>query len=66
MTYMVQRFAVSAFFRWYDVWIGAYWDREAKVLYVCPVPMFGLKIKMPWRRGNAPPWDSDTKGPADV
>jgi hypothetical protein len=50
MTAIVQRFAVSAFFRWYDLWIGAYWDREAKVLYVCPVPMFGLKIKMPWRR----------------
>jgi hypothetical protein len=50
MTAIVQRFAVSAFFRWYDLWIGAYWDRDAKVLYVCPVPMFGIKIKMPWRR----------------
>ncbi len=55
-TTIMQRFSVRPFFRWYDLWIGAYWDRENRVLYVCPVPMFGLKIKMPWRRGNPPSW----------
>jgi hypothetical protein len=58
MTQVVQRFAVTPFFRWYDLWIGAYWDRDAKVLYVCPLPMIGLKIKMPFRRGKVPSWTS--------
>jgi hypothetical protein len=32
------------FFRWYDLWIGAYWDRATRTLYVCPVPMLGVAI----------------------
>lgn len=36
----------SIFFRWYDLWIGAYWDRKARMLYVCPVPMLGVKIEL--------------------
>lgn len=39
---------VEGFFRWYDLWIGAYLDRERKTLYVCPVPMFGVKIVLHW------------------
>jgi hypothetical protein len=25
-------------FAWYDLWVGAYWDRKGRVLYVCPLP----------------------------
>jgi hypothetical protein len=35
---------VRLFFRWYDLWIGAYWDRHSRTLYVCPVPMLGVAI----------------------
>jgi hypothetical protein len=41
---------ISVFFRWYDLWIGAYWDRKTKALYVCLLPMVGLKIE---RRSDA-------------
>jgi hypothetical protein len=37
---------VSFFFRWYDLWIGVYVDVPNKTLYVIPIPMFGVKIKL--------------------
>lgn len=38
------------FLRWYDFWIGAYYDKEAGDLYICPVPMLGICIHLPWVR----------------
>ena len=38
---------VAPFFRWYDLWIGAYWDRDARSLYVCPLPCLGVRIEFP-------------------
>lgn len=35
---------VSLHFAWYDMWIGAYYDREGRTLYVCPVPMVVIKV----------------------
>ena len=37
---------LTPFFRWYDLWIGAYYDVKTKTLYVCPIPMFGVKIEL--------------------
>lgn len=31
-------------FAWYDIWIGAYWDRRNRRLYILPIPMFGIVI----------------------
>lgn len=36
---------VKPFFRWYDLWIGAYIDTENKRVYICPFPMFGVCIE---------------------
>lgn len=36
---------LTAFFRWYDLWIGSYWDKAGRALYVCPVQMFGVKVQ---------------------
>ncbi len=35
---------VEVFLAWYDCWIGAYYDRAAGALYVCPLPMCVVRI----------------------
>ena len=34
------------FFRWCDLWVGCYWDGNERALYICPLPMIGVKIKL--------------------
>lgn len=31
---------------WYDMWVGAYWDRRARILYVCPLPMLLVELRL--------------------
>lgn len=31
-------------FAWYDLWVGAYWDRKTRQLYVLPLPCLGFVI----------------------
>ena len=44
---------ISFSFKWFDIWIGAYWDRFDRVLYICPLPMCVIKIEF------APNMDDD-------
>jgi hypothetical protein len=37
---------VKLMFAWYDMWIGAFWDRKQKTLYLFPLPMIGMKIQI--------------------
>ena len=41
-----KRLYIKPFFRWYDLWVGLYIDKANKTIYVCPLPMIGLKIKL--------------------
>jgi hypothetical protein len=36
---------VQFFFAWYDAWIGIYWDRKKKALYILPLPCIGIVIQ---------------------
>lgn len=35
------------FFRWYDLWVGVFIDTKTPAIYICPLPMIGVKIT--WR-----------------
>ena len=35
---------IKLFVAWYDLWIGIYWDRKCKILYILPIPMLGIRI----------------------
>ena len=37
---------VKPMFAWYDFWIGAFYDKPRRRLYVFPVPMFGVRIDL--------------------
>jgi|WetSurMetagenome_2_1015567.scaffolds.fasta_scaffold02470_17 hypothetical protein len=31
--------------RWYDLWVGFYWDRRELVLYFCPLPAVVVELR---------------------
>lgn len=43
---------LSAFFAWYDLWIGAYWSAESRTLYLCPLPMLCVAVTFRPTRGG--------------
>lgn len=35
---------IRLLFAWYDLWVGAFWDRKSRKLYILPLPCIGIVI----------------------
>lgn len=46
---------------WFDFWVGIFWDRRKRRLYIFPIPMVGVVVQ--WPRQIAPA-GTDSKGRA--
>ena len=40
---------VRFMFAWFDCWVGAFWDRARRRLYLFPLPMLGVVVQFPAR-----------------
>lgn len=36
---------IRLLFAWYDLWVGAFYDKKNRRLYVCLLPMLGFVIQ---------------------
>ena len=43
---------IRLIFAWYDFWVGIFWDRQKRALYLFLIPMIGIVICRSWRRIN--------------
>lgn len=46
-----QNMKVQLIFKWFDFWIGIFYDQKKNWVYLLPIPMFGIIFKLPdnWR-----------------
>lgn len=47
---MGARVRVRPVFAWYDFWIGWFYDRQKRRLYILPIPMVGVVIEFDERK----------------
>ena len=41
----IRPYSLKFIFAWYDLWVGLFIDRDNKLIYFFPVPMFGVRFK---------------------
>lgn len=37
---------IRPLFAWFDMWVGVFYDRKARKIYVLPLPCFGFVITL--------------------
>lgn len=41
---------IRPIFAWFDLWVGAFWDRKSRQLYIFPIPCVGVVLKFRTRQ----------------
>lgn len=41
---------IQFIFKWYDLWIGFFYDKNKNWIYFLPLPMVGIIIKLPIKK----------------
>ena len=41
---MKTKLKIEIKFKWYDFWVGWFWDKNSRSLYICLLPMIPIKI----------------------
>jgi hypothetical protein len=36
---------IKIIFKWFDFWVGLFWDSNKEYLYIFPIPMLGIVFK---------------------
>jgi len=37
---------ISLKFAWYDLWIGLFYDKKKRIIYICPLPTILIIIEL--------------------
>jgi energy-converting hydrogenase Eha subunit G len=43
---------IQFIFAWYDLWVGAFWDKKKRWLYILLIPMCGIILKFGQKKGQ--------------
>jgi hypothetical protein len=46
----IKRFCCRLKFKWYDLWVGLYYDEEHGIWYFCPVPTLAFEFQLIQKR----------------
>lgn len=41
----ISRLIIRVKFRWFDLWVGFYYDKKTGILHFCPVPTIAIEIQ---------------------
>lgn len=47
-----KKMKIKPMFAWYDFWVGWFYDKVKRSLYIFPIPMFGIKIEFNKEENN--------------
>ena len=36
---------IKPLFKWFDMWVGFFWDSKGRKLYILPLPCIGIVIE---------------------